>query len=112
MTVFICHADLYATTMVCGRCNQSWPKGGNPKPCKAKADPAIGFDDMIDTLERQARLMTAGQWALVAAGTRTSPYMPELRKAAVLDAAAQLLARIKGDKKIVELLKSGASNVV
>lgn len=108
MPVMICQAEEYAGRMVCGRCGLDWPKGaaGAAHPdCKDKADPPIRLTEMIAVAYGQARDIVGSQKACIAAEFRTTPFMPELRKAAVQVAIAETLERIKADEVIMGRLQ-------
>jgi hypothetical protein len=103
-----CQALDFDGTTWCGRCRQHWTTGvSNSPPCKLTADPPIRIPEMVATLTGESQRKTDSQAACIAAKVRTEPYQPEMRKAAVLTAAAQLLDRVQGDKRIMELLKGG-----
>jgi|SRR5579883_2243985 hypothetical protein len=108
MTGFVCEAELFQGRMCCGRCGLSWDvddEGAAAGACKPKADPPIGLAEMEQAVRSQARMLVHSQHAAVSAGYRSAPYMPELRKAAVLMAAAAVLERIAGDPRLVAMLK-------
>jgi acyl-CoA reductase-like NAD-dependent aldehyde dehydrogenase len=103
-----CEAEDFAGKMVCGRCTLAWGARGERPSCKDRADPPITFKEMVDVALEQATEIAASQRALVNAGLRTEPYMPALRRAAVLTAIAALIERAKGDTGFVERLKERA----
>jgi hypothetical protein len=111
MTTIFCQAQEFASGRThCGRCRLDWlgsVQAGERIPCKSKADPPIGIPHMIATLLQQAKIVTDSQHAAIAAGYRREPYAPELRRAAVIAAAAQLLEKINADERIMEILKGG-----
>jgi hypothetical protein len=110
MTDFQCGALDFAGHTYCSRCRLEWPTGLAAAPaCKPKADPPIGIETMYRVLTDQAQYVADSQLAAIEAGFRTRPYEPEMRKHAVLMAAAQLLARIYQDKQIMDLLKGTGS---
>jgi hypothetical protein len=110
MTEFMCQAlDFYGATW-CGRCRLNWTTGvSNAPKCKPKADPPIGISEMYTTLTHEAKRLTDSQAVCIAAKFRTEPYQPEMRKAAVMIAAAQLLEQVYRDERIMQLLKAGKS---
>jgi hypothetical protein len=112
MSNFVCQAQEYAGRMWCGRCGTSWDVKSEADiggACKPKADPPIGFAEMETTVRGQALAIIASQHAAVKAGFRGDPYLPELRKAAVLMAVAVILERVRGDERIMALLKGRKS---
>ena len=106
MTDFICQAIDFAGHMWCGRCRLDWLAAAKNVPgCKPKADPPIGIPTMYEGLTAEAGRIADSQHAAIAAKLRTAPNESEMRRYAVLMAAAQLLAKIHQDKQIMELLK-------
>ncbi len=108
MNGFVCQAQEYAGRMWCGRCGTSWDvkdESDVAGACKPKAEPPIALAEMEQGARGAALAILGSQHAAVNAGYRREPYMPELRKAAVLMAAAALLERVRGDARIMELLK-------
>lgn len=106
MTDFFCQALDFCGVTWCGRCRLNWTTGvANAPKCKAKADPPIGIVEMHGMLMAQAKRVTDSQQACIALKFRTEPYQEEMRLAAVLMAAAQLLERVYKDEQIMELLK-------
>lgn len=101
----ICQASEYGAVTACGSCGLTWDTKADRPPCKPKADPPIDLTQMIEAAREEGWRLMASQRALVAAGMRADPCMPELRKAAVMLATASLLERVKGNAKVVELLK-------
>jgi hypothetical protein len=107
MTEFLCQSIDFAGTTWCGRCRLNWTTGARDAPkCKPKADPPIGVPTMYTELVAEAGRITDSQHAAILAQMRTEPYAPEMRRVAVLMAAAELLALIYRDKQIMELLKA------
>lgn len=108
MTDFFCQALDFSGRMYCARCRLDWPTSAPaaevPK-CKPKADPPIGLTEMSVTLRAEAKRTTDSQQACVAGKFRTEPYAPEMRKAAVMMAAAQLLERVYRDERMMAILK-------
>jgi hypothetical protein len=110
MTEFYCQALDFHGTMWCGRCKLNWTTGvSNAPKCKPKADPPINIPEMYSTITGQAKNITDSQAALLAAKLRTEPYPGEMRRAAVLTAAGQLLERVYKYQQIMDLLKGGKS---
>ena len=108
MNDFVCQAEEYAGRMVCGRCNLSWANAAESgRGCKPKADPPIGLVEMHAVALGQAQSIIGSQHAAVNAEFRKEPYMPLLRQAAVMVAVAGLVERVRGDKRILELLGGG-----
>jgi hypothetical protein len=112
MTEFVCQALDFNGRMYCGRCRLDWPAAAaeaNVPRCKPKADPPIGITEMWLTLTAEAKRTTDSQHACIEMKFRTEPYQPEMRKAAVMIATAQLLEQVYRDERIMQLLKERKS---
>jgi len=106
MTQFMCQALDFSGTTWCGRCRLNWSTGVSSAPaCKPKADPPIGMTEMYGTLTGEAKRVTDSQDVCIKAKFRTEPDGGEMRKAAVIMAAAQLIERVYRDERIMALLK-------
>lgn len=104
----ICEASEFGALTACGRCALTWETRAETRPpCKPKAHPPISLNEMIDTARGEGQRALASQRALVAAAMRSAPYMPELRKASLCFAIANLLERVRDNPKIVDALKGG-----
>jgi hypothetical protein len=75
--------------------------------CKDKADPPITFAEMEHVARRLAADIVASQHALVKVARSSEPYMPELRKAAVLAAIVTVVAKLGAEKVRIEVERSG-----
>lgn len=106
-----CEAEDFAGTMVCGHCTLAWDPRDERPLCKGRADPPITFKEMGDVLLAQAEEERGSQRAMVTAGLRKEPYMPALRKAAVLTAIAALVESVRSDAGFVERLKENQGHV-
>lgn len=107
MTDFICQAIDFHGHTYCSRCRSDWPTGTSTSPaCKPKAVPPIGMVTMYEDVVGQANRIIDSQQALIAAKVRITPDEGEMRRHAVLMAAAQLIERIYRDTRIMELLKA------
>ena len=104
-----CRADEFANgRTICGRCRLEWATGAAPDAipaCKPKAAPPIESAEMTDVLRRAAEDTMASQRALIAGRFRVLPHDGEMRRAAVLRAAAELIERVAADATIVERLR-------
>jgi hypothetical protein len=109
MTDFMCQALDFHGHTYCSRCRLDWPTGVACSPqCKPKADPPIGLVTMYEGLTSQANRIIDSQQALIAAKARITPDEGEMRRRAVLMAAAQLIERVYRDERIMGLLKGAA----
>ena len=104
----ICEAGEFGRLTACGRCALIWYSSAKKRPpCKPKADPPIGLNEMIEAHRDEGLRIHASQRAIVALGLAAAPHMSELRKAAVNFTTANLLDRVRDDKVIVDRLKGG-----
>ena len=104
-----CQAEEFANgRTICGRCRLEWATGAAPDAipaCKPKASPPVASAEMTEVLRRVACDVVASQRALVAGRFRVLPHDGEMRRAAVLRAAAELIERVAADATIVERLR-------
>src|ERR1700722_8207123 len=108
---FTCAARRYGAVMACGRCGLRWTSPEDaPAACSERAEPPIGLDEIRAVVTAAAEDIDQKQEVLVALredasahgdtrmveSLRNAPRLEELRKAAVLRAAAGLVDRIEG----------------
>ena len=106
----ICEAGEFGHLTACGRCALTWDTNAKTRPpCKLKADPPIGLNEMIEAMREEGLRIHASQRAAMGSppGWRSEPHMGALRRAAVHFATANLLERVRDDKRVVEILKGG-----
>lgn len=105
----ICESADFGDLIACGRCAISWDSSVKERPpCKPKAVPPIGLNEMIEEARDEGRRIHASQRAALGPPPwRSAPDMNELRKAAVFFATANLLERVRDTPRAVEALKGG-----
>ena len=108
--IHICEAGEFGHLTACGRCALTWDTNAKDRPpCKPKADPPIGLNEMIEAMREEGLRIHASQRAAMGSppGWRSEPHMGELRKSSVFFATANLLERVRDDKQVSEKLKGG-----
>lgn len=110
MSNHVCEALTFGTLKACGRCAMAWPIGAQgeaaPTCKKSSAEIKARLAVMGATVMEEAFRIESSQQALVRAGDRAEPYLPELRKASVLRAIDRLLAEIAEDTTIMDRLRN------